>query len=502
MRHITILLGWFIATAIGAQTNETKTIQSLIGSRPDIILVLVDDLGKGELSAYGNFYLKTPNLDHFKNKSTAFEDFHVEPTGAPTRSALLSGRHSFKNGVTHTMHECHYMDIETTTFAQLLQTAGYKTGIFGKWQLGDEEPFQPMHRGFDEVFIHGGLSLGQTNSGSCADFPLNGVLSERYMNPLIRHNNMVVKTKGYCTDVFFQQALSWIKTCDNSEEPFFCLLAPNAPHSPFIAPEADKKKFKDAGWDERTQARYGMIENIDRNFGLLMKKFDQWKIWDHALVIFMSDNGRPAMGLHGTRKGRKIQYYNAGYRNYKGSPYQGGTITPAFWRWKNVLPEGQENTTMLSGIDLFDTFCELAGVEIPETVQARDGTSMVPILEDPEYEPWDRFVITHKGRWAPNENPDNHKYDGCAVRSAEWRLVNNTELYRVAADWAETNDVAEYYPDVVNLLKETYEEWWAEVRPMLNNQPRVYKCKKSPFELLYEKQKLKGDIPNWTTPIH
>ena len=168
--------------------------ESLAGSRPNIILVMTDDQGMGDLSCLGNKVLRTPNLDRFHKISTRFTDFHVSPTCAPTRSAIMSGRHEFRNGVTHTIKERERMALSTTAFPNLLRKAGYSTGIFGKWHLGDEDAYQPYNRGFSEVFIHGAGGIGQSYPGSCADFPPNRNKKTRYFDIAALHNDTIVKT--------------------------------------------------------------------------------------------------------------------------------------------------------------------------------------------------------------------------------------------------------------------------------------------------------------------
>src|ERR1700690_3671947 len=184
--------------------------------RPNIVFVLTDDQGYGDLSCHGNPILKTPNLDRLHAEGVRFTDFHVSPTCSPTRSALMTGRHEFKNGVTHTILERERLTLKATTVAQALQSAGYTTGIFGKWHLGDEAAYQPDRRGFDEVFIHGCGGIGQSYPGSCGDAPGN-----TYFDPVLLHNRKFVKTKGYCTDVFFSQALHWIDARRKEKAPFY-----------------------------------------------------------------------------------------------------------------------------------------------------------------------------------------------------------------------------------------------------------------------------------------
>lgn len=467
----------------------------LAGRRPNIILVMTDDQGKGDLSCLGNRDLKTPNLDRLHASGVRFRDFHVSPTCAPTRSAIMSGRHEFKNGVTHTILERERMALSSVTIAQVLQRSGYATGIFGKWHLGDEEPYQPQNRGFDEAFIHGAGGIGQAYPGSCADAPPNS--KNRYFDPVIRHNGTFVKTKGFCTDVFFQQALGWIKQQKDRPGPFFAYISTNAPHGPMIAPDRYKKPFLDAGFDEKTAGRYGMIANIDDNMGLLMKKMDAWGLNENTLLIFMTDNGQAGRG--GQRNGKRYALHAAGLRAGKGSPYEGGTRVPAFWRWKGVLPEGKDIDALTAHVDLFPTFAALAGAEIPKQTQKLDGRNLLPLLQNPKV-PWPgRYLFVHKGRWKKGDNPDKHKFDSCAVRSERFRLVNNKELYDIDADPGETTNVIDKHPEAVKQMRAAYDAWWAEARPLLVNED-VPLAPARPYFVLYEKQLAAGGIPAWQPP--
>ncbi|MBI3877165.1 MAG: sulfatase-like hydrolase/transferase, partial [Verrucomicrobia bacterium] len=219
------------------------------GKQPNIIFVLTDDQGYGDISAHGNPILKTPNMDRLHAESVRFTDFHVSPTCSPTRSALMTGRHEFKNGVTHTILERYRLTLAATTLAQALTGAGYTTGIFGKWHLGDEAPYQPGRRGFDEVFIHGAGGIGQIYPGSCGDAPGN-----TYFNPAILHNGKFEKTQGYCTDVFFAQALKWTESV-KGRKPFFAYIPCNAPHAPLqVRPEDEASVLVDGEGDTRVGA--------------------------------------------------------------------------------------------------------------------------------------------------------------------------------------------------------------------------------------------------------
>ena len=477
--------------------SASTATASLNGSRPNIILVMTDDQGYGDLSCHGHPFLKTPNLDKLYSQSTRFTDFHVSPTCAPTRAALLSGRHEFRNGVTHTIKERERMALSTTTFVELLAKSGYATGIFGKWHLGDEDAYQPYNRGFTQTFIHGAGGIGQAYQGSCADFPPNREKEGKYFDNAILHNDTIVKTKGFCTDVFFQAALGFIKKNHEAKKPYFAYIPPNAPHGPMLAPEKYKKRFLDLGYDANTAGRYGMIENIDDNFGLLMQKLDEWNAWDNTLVIFMTDNGQA--GKRAKLHGKAVQLWTAGFKSGKGSPYEGGTHVPAFWRWKGVLGEGVDIPALTAHIDMFKSFASLAGVGIPKDIQKIDGRNMLPLLEDPETRWKDRELFSHKGRWEKGSDPNKAKFNSCAVRTARWRFVNNEELYDISKDPYETTNVIDDNPKVVKKLRKAYDKWWKETLPFMVNEDAPF-AERQPQEVRYEKQLAEKGIPDWNPP--
>ncbi len=486
--------GLIVLVGLAVAVAEAKTVK---GSRPNIILVMTDDQGMGDLSCLGNPLLKTPNLDKFYEMSTRFREMHVSPTCAPTRSAIMSGRHEFRNGVTHTIKERELMALSTTTLPQVLRTAGYETGIFGKWHLGDGDEYQPYNRGFSEVFIHGAGGIGQSYEGSCADFPPNQVNEGKYFDNVILHNDTIVQTKGFCTDVFFHAALGWIKQQHEAKQPFFVYITPNAPHGPMLAPEKYKKRWLDDGWDEKTAGRYGMIENIDDNVGLLMQKLDEWNAWDNTLVIFMTDNGQA--GRSGKKNGKSQKLFAGGFKTGKGSPEEGGTHVPAFWRWKGVLGEGVDINALVAHVDFYKTFCDLAGAEIPADIQEIDGRSLLPLLDNPKANWTDRELFIHVGRWGKGEDPNNSKFKSCAVRTQRWRLVNNKALYDIANDPFETANVIDQHPEVVEKLRKAYDQWWAETVPLMVNEDNSY-ATAHPQEVRYEKQLKERGIPDWVPP--
>ncbi|MEN9470128.1 MAG: hypothetical protein RL630_1861, partial [Verrucomicrobiota bacterium] len=251
-----------LATASLGFAAEAKPLS---GSRPNIILILTDDQGLGDLSCTGNPYLKTPNLDRIHAAGSRFTEFQVSPSCSPTRAAIMSGRHEFEVGVTHTVLQRDRMAPGVVTVAEALRGAGYATALFGKWHLGEEEAYLPQNRGFDEVLMHGTGAIGQFMFG---DFKEN--TKTPYFDNVLLHNKTIVRTKGYCTDLFMAAAMAWINQQHAAKKPFFAYLPLNAPHDPMIAPEKYKKRFLDLGFDQKSAARYGMIENLDDNVGLLL----------------------------------------------------------------------------------------------------------------------------------------------------------------------------------------------------------------------------------------
>jgi arylsulfatase A-like enzyme len=450
--------------------------QSLSGRQPNIIFILTDDQGYGDLSCHGNPVLKTPNLDRLHKEGVRFTDFHVSPTCAPARSALMSGKHEFKNGVTHTIYERERMSLGTTTVAEVLKTAGYTTGIFGKWHLGDQPEYQPNRRGFDEVFIHGAGGIGQTYPGSCGDAPGN-----RYLDPAILHNGKFVKTKGYCTDLFFRQAIRWIESVKGRKR-FFCYITPNVPHAPLEVPPAYGELY--AGKVSANAAKFfAMLTNFDDNVGRLLAKLKEWDLERDTLVIFMNDNG----GTVG------CDIWNAGMRGQKGSPWEGGTRAASLWRWPGALNPGDVDA-LAAHIDVFPTLAELGGAKVPADVAASlDGRSLVPLLQNPQAQWPERFLFTHVGRWAKGKAAES-KYLHCRIRNSRFSLVNDTrdggrnwELFDLHADYGEKNNIATKHPELVKEFETAYDRWWDSIQPFLVNED-VVGPKLNPFKELYWKQ--------------
>ena len=483
----------FSAPVLALEEEPSAADQSKDGP-PNIILVMTDDQGYGDLACHGHPFLKTPNLDNLYSQSMRFTDFQVSPTCAPTRAALMSGLAPFKNGVTHTIVERDRMALSSTTVAEVLKTAGYDTAIFGKWHLGDDDPYQPDNRGFDEVFIHGAGGIGQKFPGSQSDAP-----GTSYFNPIIKHNGVFEQTQGYCTDVFFRQALGWIKQestkTGEAKKPFFAYISTNAPHSPYIVDSHYSDPYKKK-CNAQQAAFFGMITNIDENMGLLMRKLDQWDLADNTLLIFMTDNG--------SAKGSRI--FNAGMRGGKGVVNEGGTRVPLFMRLPGLTTAGVDNATMTRHYDILPTLAEVAGATIPEDLKL-DGRSLVPLIKEAEPDWPDRYFFFHTGRWAKgglagkfgegDPNPDHSKYRSFGVRDEKWRVVNR-RLYDLENDPGEEKDVSENYPEVVANMVAGFDDWWDEVRPMMVNEDAAMDVPK-PFRELFKKQSASSTgIPMWS----
>lgn len=503
LRHLLmgLLIGglfWHFGSFAKAQP---RTAEQLRGSRPNIVLVMTDDQGYGPIGAHGHPWIHTPHLDTLHANSVRLTRFLVSPTCAPTRSAMMTGRHPMRNGVTHTILERERMTLEATTLPQVLQEAGYATGIFGKWHLGDEDEYQPNARGFTEAFIHGGGGIGQSYDCSCADAPGN-----KYFDPVLRHNGQFVKTEGYCTDLFFTAALGWIKQQQQAEKPFLAYIATNAPHSPFIAPPANEKRFTDLGFTADQAGFYGMVENIDENMGRLIAKLEQWNLTQNTVLIFMSDNGMTGVSRTGlnqvmghTPDGQPMRRFNAGMKGLKGSPDEGGVRVPFFVRWDGHLTPGRDVDQLAAHIDLFPTLAGLAGAKIPtDQVEGRD---LLPLLIDADSADWpDRFLVTHVCRWPTGANPDDHQWEKFAIRTQQYRFVNNDSLFDMHADPGQQHNIIDQHPQLVEQYRQQYTTWWQATKPLLVNEDAPM-LPYRPFHVAYEQQQKSLGIPAWKPPI-
>jgi arylsulfatase A-like enzyme len=436
-------------------------------ARPNVILVITDDQGYGDLGAHGNSMIRTPNLDRLHQQSARLTDFHVDPTCSPTRAALLTGRYSTRTGVWHTVMGRSLLHPEETTLAEVLAENGYRNGIFGKWHLGDNVPLRPQDRGFHEVVIHGGGGIGQT-----PDYWGNDYVDDHYLV-----NGVWTPFKGYCTDVFFEQAIGFIER--NRDQPFFVYLATNVPHWPYNAPSDWAEAYREQGVPEPMASFYGMIENFDHNMGRLMSRLREWDLDDNTILLFMSDNGTaagvarpvPPSDSQKPEPPPLIQPwtgFNAGMRGQKGSPYDGGHRVPCFIRWPGGAIQGGRDIPQLTAhLDLFPTLIELAALRFQPTLPL-DGRSLVPLLRE-QPAPWeDRTLFVHVQR---EDVPP--KWRNSAVLTERWRFVHGRELFDLRADPGQTTDVAAEHADVVGRLTAAYEQWWASLTPAFEREVRM-----------------------------
>ncbi|MBO9606090.1 MAG: arylsulfatase [Paenibacillaceae bacterium] len=415
-------------------------------NKPNIVLVITDDQGYGDLGCHGNPVLRTPHLDRMFEDSVRLADFHVGPTCAPTRAGLMTGHDHNSTGVWHTIGGRSLLREGEVSLADLCRANGYATGLFGKWHLGDNYPYRPQDRGFDEAVVHGGGGIGQT-----PDYWGNDYFDDTYYD-----RGAPRSFEGYCTDVWFRLGLEFIERCCDDDEPFLCVIATNAPHAPFQVEERYAAPYLGRVPDDRAKF-YGMIACIDDNFGVLRRRLVQLNAADDTILIFMTDNGS-ATGCELDQGGFVAEGYNAGMRGKKGSPYEGGHRVPLFLRWPaGGIGGGRDVGELAAYTDVVPTLLDLCGMAAPEGL-AFDGRSLAPLLRGTQ-EPWPaRAVVTDSQRV-----PVPVKWKSSAVMRGKWRLINGSELYRLDVDPGQRNDVAAQYPQLIDELRQAYDRWWERV---------------------------------------
>ena len=430
-------------------------------ARPNVVIVMTDDQGYGDIGLHKNPHVRTPTLDQFARDGIQFSRFYVSPVCAPTRASLMTGRYHYRTGVIHTSRGGAKMHGEEVTIAERLQAAGYRTGIFGKWHLGDNFPMRPTEQGFGEALVHKSGAIGQQS-----DAPSS------YFNPRLWHNNAPQPTKGYCTDVFFDAALHFIE--ENRERPFFVYLPTNAPHAPLDVDPRYSDRYKALGLDDTTARVYGMVENIDENFARLLATLDRLGLRQNTLVVFLTDNGA------------QQPRYNAGLRGRKGTTYEGGIHVPAFFQWP-ARAAGQRTLDRIAAhIDLLPTVLEACGVAL-ENRHSIDGISLLPLLTGTASPAtWPErtlFLQCHRGL-------EPKRYQHVGVVTQQFKLVGYPgtfneedlqtsttqpllELYDVVADPGEKNNLAAQNAAVVAKLRRAYDTWYDDVRRTRNFAPGV-----------------------------
>ncbi|MAG94403.1 MAG: hypothetical protein CMJ48_11725 [Planctomycetaceae bacterium] len=457
--------------------------------RPNVILILTDDQGYGDVGVHGNEQIRTPHIDRFTREGVDLTRFYCSPVCAPTRASLMTGRYYYRSGVIHTSRGGAKMAGENVTIAELLQQSGYKTGIFGKWHLGDTYPMRPQDQGFGESLVHKSGGIGQT-----PDRP------NSYFDSRLWHNGEAVTEQGYCTDVFFRAATEFIE--QNRDAPFFVYLPTNAPHTPLEIDAKYVTPYRTMGLADTTARVYGMVENIDDNLGKLLSRLDQLKLRENTIVLFIGDNGP------------QQKRYTAGLRGRKSWSYEGGIRVPCFVQWKGRYAGGRELDSIAAHIDLLPTLLDACGVKIPKNL---DGTSIVPLLAGKTEADDERtlFFQCHRGL-APRP------FQNCAVVTQQYKLVGypgtfskedldtsgepQLELYDLTKDAAEQTDLADEHPDVVAKLRSAYQRWFEDVRATRRFRPGLVKIdgsRENPMTLCrYQDGNYRDGSPHgWTVEI-
>ena len=409
--------------------------------RPNILLIMTDDQGYGDLACHGNELIDTPVLDRLASQSIRFDRFFVCPYCTPTRAALMTGRYPLRTGAASVTRGLETVRPEEVTIAEVLKSAGYATGCFGKWHIGEHYPSHPLGQGFDEYF---GMPQGHWDN---------------YFDPKLEHNGEIVETKGFITDVITDYVLQFIE--DHHKEPFFCYVPYNAPHTPMQIPDRYFDKYTARGLNARNAATYGLVENADENIGRLLTKLDELKLAENTVVFFLSDNG--AEGREGSR-------YNAGMRGMKGTVHEGGMRVPLFVRWPGHFRADTVVKEIGMHVDLLPTISELCGVTEPKTLPL-DGKSLVPLLRGTGTDWPERTLFARSAGWrrmVEYRDPvikELNPYAG-TVRTTRWRAVNEGDrwqLYDMLADPSEKQDLAKSEPEVVARFSQAYDAWFADV---------------------------------------
>lgn len=428
-------------------------VEPAVAERPNVVLVMTDDQGYGDLGCHGNPVLKTPNLDALYEESVRLTDFHVSPFCTPTRAALMTGHHPGRTGAYRTSAGRTMMHPDERTIANFFADSGYATGMVGKWHLGDNAPHRPQDRGFQDVVWHRCGGIGQAS-----DYWGNDYFDDTY-----ERNGVFEKFEGYCTDVWFREGMQFIE--ENREDPFFLYLALNAPHGPYFVPEEWAEPYLGRATNPNF---YGMIANIDHNMGLLREKIDSLGLAENTIVIFMTDNGTAAGAKFKGLESEAVEGYNAGMRGKKSSIYEGGQLVPFFVHWPaGDLVGGRDIDSLTAHIDVLPTLADLCDVPLPEDYQS-DGLTLAPLLQG-EAASTDRahHVVQFHGGAGARTAPA--PFDNSVVMTERWRLVNSSkqELYEIEKDPAQRDDVSEAHPEVVAELREAYLPFWESIEPRL-----------------------------------
>lgn len=406
--------------------------------RPNVLLVLTDNQSLYELSCHGHSQLETPNIDLFASQSIDFMNFHAQPFCSPSRAELLTGRYALRSGVHNTVGGVSILRAGEATLANYLNGAGYRTAIFGKWHLGITFPYHPSQRGFEQVFIHGGGGIGQ----------MEDYFGNNHVDATWDHNGVMEKSEGFSTDVLFQQAASFIHSSKDS--PFFCFISTPATHTPYQYEPKARRRLMERGViaSEADLKLFSMIENIDDNFGQLMEKLEQWNLKENTIVILATDQGVQDRGAREPRFSGKRKIHNVGY-DEKHAVF-------CMMRYPPMV-QSRQSQALAGMIDITPTVLDLCGIPGPSSM---DGRSLRPLLNGEEDWKDDRKLIIQCPRSRYRE-----KWKNGSVKTRQWRLVGGNELYDIAKDRSQLENVAAQFPDVVSALSDEYERFWASLPP-------------------------------------
>jgi arylsulfatase len=425
--------------------------------RPNVLIFLVDDVGGlNDLHSYGNTHSRTPYLDRLRGESVRLTNFHVAPMCTPTRAALLTGRDALDTQASMVNCGRSIPRPELPMIQELFKADGYATGMFGKWHLGETEPFRPGDRGFEESLYFPGSSLGTARDY----WDNNG------FDCTVLHNNVRKKYLGFITEVWNDEAMKWMKKQKDAKRPFFCYLPSNLVHGPEFVEEAYKEPYRKRGEGESIARIYGALERYDGICARVDAFLEKEGLRENTIVIFFVDNGLCEA---------TARVYNAGLRGEKKSYYEGGHRVPFFIRWpKRGWQGGRDQDALTEVQDLFPTLLEACGIE-PAIPSHPTGTSLVRLLDNkPMPELAERIRFVQYGDYGKSQSgkgvaDEGHVcgpvYGKAAVLWGEWRLVHDRELYNLKTDYSQTNNVADAHPEITAKLKQAYRQWWERLHP-------------------------------------
>ena len=501
--NTSILSSVGIATLLFSACNQaTEEEAKQNAEKKNVILIMTDDQGYGDLGFTGNSIINTPVMDNLAEESVQFTNFYVSPVSAPTRSSLMTGRYSLRTGIYDTYNGGAIMANEEVTVAEILRDNGYKTGIFGKWHLGDNYPFRPVDQGFTTSLVHRSGGIGQV--GDIANY---FEFDRSYFDPVLYKNGKKIQTEGYCSDVYTEEAIDFIE--ENQENPFFLYLSFNAPHTPLQLPDKYYEIYKDTdpsnreafpdnqpfpedmSENEKEAARkvYGMVTNIDDNMGKLFNYLEENDLKENTLIIFLTDNGP------------QQRRYKGGFRNRKGSVYEGGIHVPCFMKLEGEFPSNKKLDIPAAHIDIMPTILDVCNISMEKEVQI-DGKSLLPVIQGNDVAWDDRPLYFYWQRSYPEP------YRNIAVRKGDFKLVGHApytasiedlELFNLTQDPYEQENILSSNKKQATKLKSLFDDWYGKIMesPHLNENQYIKVGSKKENPVILNRNDAKGQPGIW-----